>query len=86
MDDILIMQIVNSQEHLNYESFDAALCQLEAVLVSDIGFQITFVAIVKKNAEDAAVCELLSKTADVGMPDPHQDGSFTQLVIQIPWI
>jgi hypothetical protein len=86
MDDILIMQIVNSQQHLNNESFYAALCKLKPVLVSDIRFQITFVAIVKKNAEGAAVCKLLSKTADVGMPDPHQDGSFTQLVIQIPWI
>ena len=83
MNNVLIMQIVDCQQHLNYESFDSTLCQFEPVLVFYVSFQITFIAIVKKDAQGSLVCELLSKTADIGMPDPHQDAGLPELVIQV---
>ena len=86
MDDILIMQIVYCQQHFNNESFDAALCQLEPVLIVQVSLQITFIAKVKKDAQSPIVYKLLSKTADIGMPDSHEDACFPELVIQVTWI
>jgi hypothetical protein len=86
MYNVLIMQIVDCQQHLNYESFYSTLCQPEPVLIVQVSLQISFIAKVKKDAESSVVCELLSKTANIGMPNPHEDAGFPKLVIQVTWI
>ena len=80
------MQVIQSQEDLQNESFDPCLSQLHALLILKVLFKITFVTVVKKNAKLIVGRKMRLQFHDIGVPDTFHHLAFLQLFIQIPWV
>ena len=68
-----LMQVVDSGQNLDDKLLDSCLRQTEPILIPQIRFQVTFVAILKQNTQYSLVLEVRFESADIRMPNILQN-------------
>jgi len=73
MYNVPLMQVVDSGQNLDDKLLDSCLRQTEPILIPQIRFQVTFVAILKQNTQYSLVLEVRFESADIRMPNILQN-------------